>query len=391
MKSINIIQAMSLSVFLTASCTTAETTSTENNTTTEISEPKPVTSAPTLTELEKNPDITWMGEVEVDYALNYNRWDYDKEAKERVLMENLGFKTRNSFKILKYQVKDLNTSSNEDHNLFYKIIENRKDMEFYRDASLETKCTSKEVEYGIGQVDTIMTFNPETMKEELQVVVNDLSLEDVKGFRVRQIIYYNKKEMTFKAIALAVAPLVYEIPSETPSRADLKPLFWIKPTALTTAPEIASADITWAKRMYRNFDLSTVKMIEQEQAVDVVVDQMMADFRANAKTTKIAHTFSFDGTEYLTEEEILHLGASIDTIITFDPKTFKETKQAIENKVEGKNIKNLRLIQDWVWNDKTQSLSIRYVGFAPIINRLDEEGKFLNSGPMFVRKIEDIQ
>jgi hypothetical protein len=382
---------MTLSVFLAASCTTAETTSTKNNTATEVPDSEATTSVPTLNELEADSDILWMGEVEVDYALSYNRWDYDKENPERILMENLGFKSRNSFKILKYQVSDLNASSNEDHNLFYKIIENSKDMEFYKNASLDTKCTPTEVEYGIGRVDTVITFDPVTMKEEVQVIVNQLSIEDVKAFRVRQVVYYSKKAMAFKAIALAVAPLVYDGIPGAPSPADLRPLFWMKVTDLNRATDLDASNIKWAKRMYRNFDLSTVKVIKQEQSVSAIVDLMLEDFRANAQTTKIAHTFNFDGSQYLTAEEIQHLGSSIDTMITFDPKTSKEIKQAIEIKAEGKNIKNLRLIQDWVWDDETKSLSIRYVGFAPIINRLDEKGNFLNSGPMFIRKVEDIQ
>ena len=80
MKIINVIQGITLSALLTASCTTAETTSTENNTTatTEVPDSKPTSYLPTLEELEKDPDVIWMGELEVDYALNYNRWDYER-------------------------------------------------------------------------------------------------------------------------------------------------------------------------------------------------------------------------------------------------------------------------------------------------------------------------
>lgn len=394
MKMIHIIQTITLSVFLTASCTTADTPSTENNTTTEVADSKPTAALPTLTELEKDPDVLWMGEVEVDYALDYDRWNYDQDASERVLMEKLGFKTRNSFKILKYQIKDFNGSDNEGHNLFYKLLENRNEMQFYKESTLENLYTAREVEHKIGHVDTIVVFDPQTKKEEVRVIVDDLNPDAVKAFRMRQVIYYSKKEMTFKTIALAAAPLLYTKMYEAdvePSPADLEPLFWMKITALNTAPNLASEDLNWAKRMYRNFDLSTVKMIKQEQNIEVIIEQMMADFRANPKTTKIAHTFDADGTQYLEDKEVEVLGSSIDTIITFDPKTFKEIIQVVQSKFEGKDVKNLRLIQDWVWDEKTKSVSIRYVGFAPIIDRVDENGQFLNSGPMFIRKVEDIQ
>jgi len=391
MKMMNVIQAMSLSVLLTASCTTAETTSTESNTTATTSVSIPKSSVPTLAELEKNPDVIWMGEMEVDYALDYNRWDYGSEATERVLMEKIGFKNRNAFKVLKYLVGDFNTSDNDDHNLFAKVLRNRNEMQLYKESTLDNLCTSKEVEHNIGRIDTIITFDPATMKEVVQVVVNALNFEDVKAFRVRQVIYYSKKAMAFKAIALAVAPLLYNASSEAPSSADLMPLFWMKATALNVAPDIASSDVTWAKRMYRNFDISTVKMIKQEQSFDMVMEQMMADFRTNSETVKIGHTFDPDGIQHFVAEEVNSLGASIDTIITFDPKTFAEKVSIVEAKMDGKTIKELRLIQDWVWNENTNSLSIRYVGFAPIIDRVDNDGNFINSGPMFIRKIEDIQ
>ncbi len=394
MKMINIIQAMTLSVFLSASCTTKDTTKTETNndtTSAEVTTIVPSASVPTLAELEKNPDILWMGEVEVDCALNYSRWSYDREAKERLLMEALGFTGRNSSKILKYQVRDFNTSHNDDHNLFDKVLKSRQDIKLYKESTLENVCTQKEVEHDIGRVDTIITFDPTTMKEVVQVVVNELNIEDIKGFRVRQVIYYSKKAMAFKSVALAIAPLLYDYETETPSRASLKPIFWMKVTALNTVPDLASLDITWAKRVYRDFKLSTVKVIKEEQDIAKVVGTMMADFGENSEKIKIAHTFNADGTEYLSSEEIRNIGGSIDTIITFDPVTFKEKIDIVVNKMNDKSIKSLRLIQDWVWNDKTQSLNIRYVGFAPIINRVDKNGMFLNSGPMFIRKIEDIQ
>lgn len=384
MKIINIVQVISLSVLLTASCTTAETPSTETT-------PKRTASIPSLEELEKDSDVLWMGELEVDYALEYDRWNHAPDAPERVLMEKIGFKERNAFKILKYQVDNLNTSDNDDHNLFFKLLRNRKEIKLYKESTLDNLCTSKEVEHNIGRVDTVVTFDPQTFAEVVQVVVNALNPEDVKGFRVRQVIYYSKKAMAFKSIALAVAPLLYNSDSKDPSSADLMPLFWMKATALNTSPNILSSDITWAKRMYRNFDVSTVKMIKEEQSFAAIIEQMMTDFKANSETVKIGHTFEADGMEHFVAEEVKLLGGSIDTIITFDPNTFAEKVSVVESKMDGKTIRALRLIQDWVWDKSTNSLSIRYVGFAPIVDRVDLDGKFLNSGPMFIRKIEDIQ
>ena len=71
----------------------------------------------------------------------------------------------------------------------------------------------------------------------------------------------------------------------------------------------------------------------------------------------------------------------------FDPKTFKEIIQVVKNNFKGSDIKNIRLIQDWIWDADNNQLGIVYQGFAPIIDRVDSQGNFLNSGPMFVRRV----
>jgi len=151
-------------------------------------------------------------------------------------------------------------------------------------------------------------------------------------------------------------------------------------------------DILWLREMEVDYALKYNRWgHSKEDAERILMERIGFKDRNSFKIVKLGHTFTADGTVYFKEEDVANLGGSIDTIITFDPKTFKETIQIVTSKFRGKSIKNLRLIEDWVWEDKANSLSIRYVGFAPIIDRIDDNGNFLNSGPMFIRKIEDIQ
>lgn len=392
MKWNTLILTMSFSMLCAISCSdpsdkNEETTSID----TENHEPTPeAITAPTLDDLQSDPDVIWLGEVMVDYALNYDRWSFDVTAKERTLMEQIGFKNRNGFKILKYQAADFNTSSNEDHLMINKILANRTKITFYRSSDINNTYLPEEIAEKIRSVDTIITFDPETKEEEMNVVVNDLNPDAVKAFRMKQLIYYSKKDICFKTITLAVAPL-YLLRSEPgEEKKELEELFWMKPTALMTVPDLNNSAITWAKRTYRNFDLSTVKVLKQEYAIDAIIDSMMVAIRKNAETIKLGYTITGDGTEYLEKEEVKYLGAMIDTIVTFDSTAMQQVVKIEETRLDAKTIEGLRLLQDWVWNEETQSLSIRYVGFALLISRYNDKNEFLNSGPMFIRKVEDI-
>ncbi|MCH2044785.1 MAG: hypothetical protein MK212_11765 [Saprospiraceae bacterium] len=83
-----------------------------------------------------------------------------------------------------------------------------------------------------------------------------------------------------------------------------------------------------------------------------------------------------------------NFGSSIDTIIPFDPKTFNKNVSVVKNTCRGKDIDEVRLLQDWIWNEKEQKLYIRHAGFALIVKRYDNKGNFLNSGPMFIRCVD---
>ena len=93
-----------------------------------------------------------------------------------------------------------------------------------------------------------------------------------------------------------------------------------------------------------------------------------------------------DGNKKMSTREIKKIGNSIDTIITYDVNTFEEVVQVVVNNLKGEDVNKLRLMQDWVWDEKTKELNIRFVGFKPIIDRFDDKGKFLNSGPIFTRR-----
>lgn len=381
MKNSKFLAAAFLGLLGLSSCSNENTTLTNQNT-----ESIQILETPSLESLKKNPDVIWIGEVNVDYGLNYS--NYEASPDEKKDLESIGFKGTNVYKILKYQIADMEAGDNDEHIFINKLIKNIEKVSCYKDEQLTEALSPLESRKKLESVDTIITFDPHTMKELAQVVVNVVDPREVKFFRLKQIIYYNTKEAIFKTIPLAIAPMVYER-NDTNKVVGVTPLFWMKPSFIDAIPSLGAEDITWAERMYRNFPVKDIKVLKEDYSFEKVIDTMFSDLHKNADKAIVRSVLDADGTEKLTAKEIKEIGNSVDTIVTFDPNTFKETRTVVRNNFDGKSVENLRLIQDFVWNAKTNQLCIRYVGFKPIVNRYDDMGNFLNSGPMFTMKVGD--
>lgn len=389
MKKLNWL-SLGLCTFLMISCTEKEINNNTNSSTTVTTSTTTLKNetAPSLEELKNDANVLWVGEKMVDYAPNYNKWT--AQAEDKKIMDSAGFASRNDFKILKYQVTDLNKSDNEDHYLVYKLIQNIEKLNCYKDAELSQKYSLEESKNLINSIDTIITFDPKDYKEIIQVIVNELDPRDARFFRVKEMIYYDKKAMIFRSIPMAIAPMICQFDNQGNYKGS-EALFWIKPNFLTTTPSLDAQNITWAKRLYRNCPLADVTVKKSDKSLAETMDVLMADLRQNADNIYLGHVFDADGNQAISAEEVKVLGASIDTIITFDPKDFKEKIQVVHNNVKGKDIQGIRLMQDWIWDNEAKQLNICYVGFKPLINRYDDKGNFLNSGPMFTRKVTDIK
>lgn len=339
---------------------------------------------PTLEALQKDANVLWIGETVMTYAPQYHKYNITKKQKE--LLKQAGMPSINRVKTLKLQLQDLDESNWEAYYLNDKIIRNIDKIDCYRDAALTQKYTEQEVKEIISTIDTIVTFDPETFKETLQAINNTIHPGDIYTFEMKQFIYYDKKAVTFKVIPSAIAP-VFPTFNNKGEVVETKPLFWIPIQQLAKTPDLNVAAITYAKRIYSQAKEDNIKTLKGDMSIGELIVEMMNAAKVNPTTVYLGNVYSSDGVEQLTESEIkLIAEKSIDTIITFDPVTFKEDVQVVENELEPNDFKKLRLIQDWVWNEDRKSLGINFVGFAPIIDRVDEKGNFLNSGPMFVRR-----
>ncbi|WP_264788659.1 hypothetical protein [Aureispira anguillae] len=335
-----------------------------------------------LDQLFDNTDITWAAEVYTDYVPNINSYQFGKkEMKKRYGI------SRNNTDILKIQneVDDQHIHPRPAglaHKLFQLTANNFK---AFKDASLKEQLsydTYKDIVKQIKQ-DTVFTFNPATSKETMQVIVRELNPNEVEIFRVKQILHYNAKTNQLGVTPIAIAPILTTY-SSTGEITKTTPLFWMPITEISQAMDLSPSNINWAKRLSRSISTDQITVIKGKGQIGDIVYSIIEKSEKNADKAKLYHTFG--NFTPLEASEIKNIRSSIDTIITFNPTTFEEIVQVVSNKLDPQSVQKIRIIQNWVWDKRTQQMNIRLIAFAPIVNRYDEAKNFLNSGPMFYKK-----
>lgn len=78
----------------------------------------------------------------------------------------------------------------------------------------------------LSKADTIVTFDPETYEEKVQIVRNDINWMDVKRFRIKEVWFFDKETSTMQVRILGIAPLIDVKDSEGNFRYE-KAMFWV--------------------------------------------------------------------------------------------------------------------------------------------------------------------
>ncbi|MFT5801735.1 MAG: gliding motility associated protein GldN [Nonlabens sp.] len=82
-------------------------------------------------------------------------------------------------------------------------------------------------------------------------------------------------------------------------------------------------------------------------------------------------------------DEVASMGATVDTVITFDPETYEEQIQVVRNELNPEDVKRFRIKEVWFFNTQTSTMEVRILGIAPLIDVKDENGNFRYEKPMF--------
>jgi len=144
---------------------------------------------------------------------------------------------------------------------------------------------------------------------------------------------------------------------------------------------IHEKDVFWEKRIWRLIDtkekMNHIFRHEKAPFINILLDA------AKDGDISLYHVFDDEFTEPMTQSDAAACGTSTDTIITFDPEDFTEIMQVVHNELNPEDVKKYRIKEVYFFDEETSTMDVRILGLAPIIDRLDDNGNFLNSGPMF--------
>lgn len=144
---------------------------------------------------------------------------------------------------------------------------------------------------------------------------------------------------------------------------------------------VREADIFWEKRIWRVIDIRE-KMNLPFAYPERPFFSILMDGAINEEIT-VYSTEDDKFTSPLTADEVASMGATVDTVITFDPETYEEQIQVVRNDLNPEDVKRFRLKEIWFFDEETSTLQVRILGIAPMIDVKDENGNFRYEKPMF--------
>lgn len=344
-----------------------------------------------IAKLQKDTNVVWMGEIYRDYQLEGLEELYTiSNAKENAVLPPEKRQHLQSCHILKMQSLNSNghysreASSNWKHWLSYQVF--MPEVAAFADADL-SKPLSKAEKYELSiERDTIESFNPDTFRDTMLPVVNAL-YHRTRGYRMRELVYFDKKEVLFKIIPLAIAPLKAahdgsKILEDLPAQ----PLFWL-PVVVSSQPINPSAapDMPYIRGVDMIMYFDEFKMLVEKKSHAACMDTLMSDVRRekNKRCIPVNSTGEDNPDKLLSIEEVGTLATSVDTFITFDPNTFKDVINTVTAYVGGKSIIGIRANHTIAWDARRRQLVVQVFSISPRIRRLDDKGNVLNEGTVF--------
>jgi len=144
---------------------------------------------------------------------------------------------------------------------------------------------------------------------------------------------------------------------------------------------VREADIFWEKRIWRVIDIR-----EKMNLPFAYPERPFFSILMDAATAGEITVYSTEDDKFsskLTPDEVASMGATIDTVITFDPETYEEQMQVVRNDINPEDVKRFRVKEVWFFDEETSTMQVRILGIAPMIDKTDENGNFLYEKPMF--------
>jgi hypothetical protein len=249
----------------------------------------------------------------------------------------------------------------------FDLLDKCKKLQWYSDKNC-TQPLHKSIQEIGETVDTVVTYNPETYLEQIKIVRNEINSDAIVGYAARHIIEYDAATQKATATVSAIAPV--RAWYNTKGGKEYQYLAWVK---MPLPAQNFLADVAFAKRAtlsIKNEDFIATNKA-QTLANSIYTDTKKGAWQALSPTDISTNT-------PFTKAEFDNLGnTQLDTIVTFDPKTFAQKMQIVQTQgLKPENISRVRFKMLYFFDDKTLKLTCKIERIGIEHNALNLEGAF---------------
>lgn len=311
-----------------------------------------------------DPTVSWAAEIELYLSpeVVWHEWPSDSLNDGAVLKTvNTAFSGSSPF-------ADAPTLMQR---LFDVVLDDR--WPAFADAGLTQPLTFDDLLARFSKVDTVVSSTPEAYEEKILIVRNDLTPADCPLVRVRQLLFYREQTAEFGLITRSIAP----------TTRDGRAICWLAlPSSGATAPSLDDPNITWARRLRTQAATPTMTNLHSLKQPEQPV---MRVFVQRVRTDTTVTIWDISDWKPVSPDDRERLFFRTDTLISFDTETYEEKIIIAQIEPAFDELQRLRLVQDWYWDERRQRLLTRLMAVGPVVNVMDEEGRFRFSRPLFYR------
>lgn len=143
---------------------------------------------------------------------------------------------------------------------------------------------------------------------------------------------------------------------------------------------IREADIPWERRLWRVIDIREKLNLPFTYPVQPFFT-ILAD-AAQSGEIKVFRDEDFK--EMMSPDDVIGVLNSIDTVLIFNPDTYEDEVQIVNNPTNPEDIKKFRIKEIWFFDKESSRMQVRILGIAPIKDTYDETtGEFKYAIPQF--------
>jgi hypothetical protein len=215
-------------------------------------------------------------------------------------------------------------------------------------------------------------------------VYNSIPPDNIRAYRMRQLVYYNAQENMYYNLPLSIAPITIKIGGNA-NIIGTTPMFWLPVIASSTPinPNKA-ANMPFIKSVQMHLPFADAKVLKESKKIEAVNKVWRESIIAKKDKIFAVDILNLDNENQkpLSSKEINDIFFEPDTIIVMDSITFIDSIKPIIRDINT-DITELRINQTFGWDDKKKTLTVATYSIAPIVNRYDDYRNLLSIGPLF--------